>query len=299
MRLRDLMSVEPLTVGPDTSRDTLRRMMDAGRIHHMPLIDGDHLVGMWVASDAGPIVLVGPEQIRVVPADADAVDAVRMLLEGGEAVVAVEEGRPVGILTRTDALRIVEDGLAAAERRHAPPPLVLRLIGPAGAGKTTLLLRTLPRLRNCQVGIVEANSRPQDERLPSLVAGASVLYAPEAHWRKGLRDAIGHLGGADLIMVEDRDQAPQLGTGLGEDVQVIVVPVAGADALDAPSLREAQAVVLTKLDEVPAADLDALRERIARENPRTAVFAVGQGEGEHGMGDWYRWLEERLRRHRR
>lgn len=299
MRLRDLMSVEPLTVGPDTPPETLKRMMEAGRVHHLPLLDGDRLVGMWVASDAGPIVLVGTERIREASPETDAVDAVRMLMEGGEAVIATEGGRPVGILTRTDALRIVEEGLTAAERHRAPSPLVLRLVGPAGAGKTTLLLRTLPRLRSCQVGIVEANRRPLGERLPQRVAGASVLYAPEAHWRKGLRDAIGHLGGADLIMVEDRDQPPRLGTGLGEDVQVIVVPAAEAGSVDAVSVREAQAVVLTKLDEAPDADVDGLRERFARENPRVAVFAVGQGDGERGVGEWYRWLEERLRLHRR
>ncbi len=160
------------------------------------------------------------------------------------------------------------------------------------------MLRTLPRLRDCQVGIVEANRRPEHERLPSRVEGATVMYAPEAHWRKGLRDAISHLGGADLILVEDRDQPPRLGSGLGEDVQVIVVPVADADTIDATSAREAQAVVLTKLDQAPGADVDALRERLTRANPRVAVFAVGEGEGD-GIEQWFRWLEERRRLHRR
>lgn len=299
MKLRDLMSVEPLTVGPDTAPETLRRIMEAGRVHHLPLVDGDQLVGMWVASDAGPIVLLGPERVGAASPDADAVEAVRLLLEGSEAVVATESGRPVGILTRSDALRIMEEGLASAAARRVPPPLVLRLVGPAQAGKTTLLLRTLPRLRECEVGIVEANRRPQRERLPSRVEGATVMYAPEAHWRKGLRDAVAHLGGADIILVEDRDQAPRLGVGLGEDLQVIVIPVAQAGAVDASSLREAQAVVVTKLDESPEADIEAVRARLVGENPRIAVFAVGQGDGDSGFEGWCRWLEEHRRRHRR
>lgn len=297
MKLRDVMSVEPLVVGPDAPPAALRSLMETGRVRHLPLVDGEHLVGMWLASDAGPVVLLGPERVAEVSPDVDALDALALLLEGREAVVATDAGAPVGILTRADALRILQDGLAAGTQRPAPP-LVIRLIGPAGAGKSSLLIRSIARLRSCEAGIIEANPRPPHERLASRVEGAHVTYAPHAHWRKGLREAIARLGGAEVIFVEDRDQPARAGTGLGEDVQVLIVPLAGADAIDETSAREVQAVVLTRPDEAPGFDPTALAGRVRGWNPEVGVFLVGPADDDPGLGEWLAWLEERIRRHR-
>lgn len=298
MKLRDVMTVQPLTVGPQASPEALRSLMASGKVHHMPLVDGGHLVGMWLAAEEGPVVLLGPADYAAHPPDADAIDALDALLRGKEAVVVTEGEEPVGIITRTDALRIIQEGLDAEfARRRLSAPLVIRLIGPACAGKTTLLLRTVGALRDCQAGIVEANPEPAHRRLPGSVTGATVEYAPAAHWRKGLREAVQRLGGADVVFVEDRDQPPKLGTGLGEDVQVLVVPAADADKIDDASLRDAQVIVLTKPDE-GTFDEHALRRRFAAANSAAAVFVTGAGADDPGLVAWLRWVADRLRLHR-
>ena len=123
------------------------------------------------------------ERLREASPDAAVVDVVGMML-ADDTVVAMSEGGPTGILTRADVLDLVRKGLAA-RRTETPPPLVLRLVGPAGGGKTTLLLGTIGRLSRCNVGVIEANPDPPEDRLPARVSGASVAYAPAAHWRKG------------------------------------------------------------------------------------------------------------------
>ena len=296
MTLQDVMSIEPLTVGRDVPPDTARRLMQDGRVHHLPIVDGDQLVGMWVATDAGPIVLLGPERLFETSPEVGAMEAVEAMM-GNEAVVAMAEGRPVGILTRTDALDLVRGGLATTHR--VIPPLVLRFVGPAHSGKTTLLLRTTAGLKDCHVGVIETNPDPPEQRLPAHVYGAPVAYAPAAHWRKGFRDAIEHMGGLDVILVEDRDQPPEASIGLGEDVQIVVVPLADAGTISVSSLVDAQAVVLTKPDEAHGADEAAERARLRRANPNLGVFVVGLGEDDRGMRTWQMWLEARLLQHRR
>jgi CBS domain-containing protein len=296
MKLQDVMSIEPLTVGTDVPPETARRLMEDGRVHHLPIVDGDQLVGMWVATDAGPIVLLGPERLFETSPEVGAMEAVEAMM-GNEAVVAMAEGRPVGILTRTDALNLVRGGLATT--RRVTPPLVLRFVGPARSGKTTLLLRTTAGLKNCHVGVIEANPEPPEQRLPAHVHGAPVAYAPTAHWRKGFRDAIEHMGGLDVILVEDRDQPPEASVGLGEDVQIIVVPLADTGRIHVSSLVDAQAVVLTKPDEAHGVDEAEERARLRRANPNLGVFVVGLGDDDRGMRTWQMWLEARLLQHRR
>jgi len=290
------MSIEPVTAGKDTPPDVVRRLMEVGRVHHLPIVEGERLVGMWVATDAGPVVL-RPDRLLEASPDVDALEAISMLI-GGEAIVATSGGAPVGILSRTDALDLVRAGLAST-RPGSAPPLVLRFVGPPQSGKTTLLLRTIPRLRHCQVGVIEANPDPPRKRLPSPVSGAVVTHAPEAHWRKGFRRAIEHIGRVDIVLVEDRDQPPRAGIGLGEDVQVVVVPAADLGTIHLPSLAEAQAVVLTKPDDAPGFDVAAERTRLRRAHPDLAVFVIGPGDDDPGMIAWQQWLEARLLQHRR
>ena len=296
MKLQDVMSIEPLTVGTDVPPETARRLMEDGRVHHLPIVDGDQLVGMWVATDAGPIVLLGPERLLETSPEVGAMEAVEAMM-GNEAVVAMAEGRPVGILTRTDALDLVRGGLATT--RRVMSPLVVRFVGPARSGKTTLLLRTTAGLKHCHVGVIEANPEPPEQRLPAPVNGVPVAYTPAAHWRKGFRTAIEHMGGLDVILVEDRDQPPEAGIGLGEDVQIIVVPLADAGTIRVSRLVDAQAVVLTKPDEASGVDGAEERARLRRANPNLGVFVVGLGDDDRGMRTWQMWLEARLLRHRR
>ena len=73
---------------------------------------------------------------------------------------------------------------------------------------------------------------------------------------------------AQLIVVEDRDGPPELGPGLGEDLQILVVPPEAIGQVDAETLKDAQALVVTKLDQAPKGfDLAAARDRLHAASP--------------------------------
>jgi Ni2+-binding GTPase involved in maturation of urease and hydrogenase len=200
------------------------------------------------------------------------------------------------VLTRADALRIMRSALALGSVGHRQiRPVVLRLVGPADAGKSTLMLRTIERMRRCEVAVVQANAAAAGSEPARAMAGAPVLDASDAHWRKGLQRCVELLGDAQLIIVEDRDGPPELGTGLGEDMQVLVVPPGALGAITPQSLKEAQALVVTKLDVAPEGfDLGAALAAIHAHVPQLPVFGVAALHDDRGLEEWQRWLEGRV-----
>lgn len=294
MKLRDIMTMRPLTVGTGDPPAEVERLMQAARVHHLPLVDGDRLVGIWLATEEGPVVLLGPEAVHQAAPDEEAVRAIAALLGGAQAALAVEGGAPVGILTQADVIDLVRADLRGASGSVPPPPVVVRLVGPAGSGKSTLILRTIPMLRRCEVGVIQANPA---EGQPE-ITGTPVIREPHAHWRKGLRTAVEQLGGMHVILVEDRDSPPDLSTGLGEDAQVVVVPFAAADVVSDDSLRQAQAMVVTKVDGIDAAEVKECLDGVRARHPGLAVIAVGSGSDDPGLTEWRNWIEGIvLRRH--
>jgi Ni2+-binding GTPase involved in maturation of urease and hydrogenase len=271
--------------------------MRTARVRHLPLVEEGRLAGLWIQTAEGPLVLLGPESVHQVPADSDVDAALEALFAGREAVVAVEGGEPVGVLTRADVLDIVRTAIGRGIGRRRCRPVVMRLLGPAGAGKTTLMIRTVGLLRRVEAAVVQANA-PAHAEGPE-VAGAPVVDAPEAHWRKGLADCVAALGDRQLIIVEDRDGPARAGSGIGEDLQVIVVPAGDVRGLDPAGLRDAQAVVVTMMDIAPAdLDLDAETERLRGANPGLPVFGLAPGHDDRGLGAWRAWVEGQVLPHR-
>lgn len=290
MRLRDIMTRRPLTVGRDASPEDLARLVETAKVRHLPLMDGDRLAGLWIATDDGPLVLLGPESVHAASPDDDAEEAVAALLKDREAAVVVEDGRAVGMLTRSDVLGIVRAALARGVDRPSDRALVVLLVGAAGAGKSTLLMRTIPLLRECEAGVVRADAAPGSAPVTETVDGTTTISDPRAHWRAGLRDAVRALGDVQVVLVEDRDREPEARGGPGGDLQVLVVPVADAAALPPAAVREAQAVVLTKADEAGAGAVDAARGRLRECCPDVAVFAVSAEQSDDGLAEWRDWL---------
>jgi CBS domain-containing protein len=285
------MSARPIMVSSRESPLELRRLMEAGRVHHLPVVDGGRLIGVWTATDEGPLVLVGPERVHETRPDVDAAKAIEALLSDAEVVFVWASGVPAGILTRADLLGILRSALGRGIGRRHPRPCVLRLTGAAGAGKTTLLVRTLPLLGRVDTAVVQANAARPGEA--GELAGARVVDEPNAHWRAGLRRATERLADAQLIFVEDRDGPIELSRGIGEDVQVAVVPLADVDSLSAEMLGDAQAIVVTRVDEVAedwALRLDAVRERF----PDVPVFPVAAGHDDRGLDAWVHWIEAQV-----
>lgn len=295
MQIKHVMTGTPLSAGPDSSPDDLQRLMDSAQVHHIPVVDDGRLVGLWVATPQGPLALVGPERVHETGPEADADSALQALLEGQEAVVVWDAGRPVGLLTRSDVLRLARAALRAGLGRRHRRPLVVRLIGPAGAGKSTILMRTLPILGNCEAAMLQANPAAVSDPSPPVEA-VRIIDAPEAHWRKGLGDWVRRLEEVQLLLVEDRDGPPVLSRGLGGDLEVIVVPAGDLAALGAASLAEAQAVIVTMMDRDAGGDGRAAAKRLRETSPRLEVFAIGPADDDAELLRWRDWIEGQVLR---
>jgi acetoin utilization protein AcuB len=137
MQVRDLMTPNPISVGPDTPVFEARQLMFKERIRHLLVVGEDRLLGMVTDRD---IRLSLPSQVTsltvwevnyllarltvgnimattliTIGPDCDAADAARLMLAhriGGLPVV--HWGRVIGILTETDIVR------AFAERAAMP-----------------------------------------------------------------------------------------------------------------------------------------------------------------------------------
>jgi Ni2+-binding GTPase involved in maturation of urease and hydrogenase len=157
------------------------------------------------------------------------------------------------------------------------------------------MLRTIELLRRCEVAVVQANATAKEAEPSRTLGGTRVLDARDAHWRKGFERCVDLLGDAQLIIVEDRDGPPQVGAGLGEDLQVIVAPPEALDGISVDSLQNAQAVVISKMDLAPEGfDLARHVEAMKAHAPHLPVFAVAATHDDRGLESWQHWLEARV-----
>ncbi len=294
MRLERIMSRRPLVVSPETTDTEVASLARAARVRHLPVMDGDRLAGIWVVPGDGGPRLLGPDEVGASAPEVDAEEAIGEILDGRQAVIAFEDGTPVGMLTRTDVLAIIRAALAhghGAVPEGPVDPAVVVLTGPAGAGTSTLLTRTLPLLHRCETGVVRADVPDGTPPTRTETAGVTTIVDPAAAFRRGLHESVRALGDVQIVLVEDRDRPPGEPGVPGGDTQVLVVGPDVAAGLSAGDLRDTQAVVVTRLDEAPAGfDLDALRRRLAGTHPGLPVFGVAAGHDDRGLAEWGEWL---------
>jgi Ni2+-binding GTPase involved in maturation of urease and hydrogenase len=290
------MSAHPILVSAaDQDRAALLRLMADAGVHHLPIVENGLLLGVWVSTDDGRILALGPDRIHEVSSDANADAGMRALMGNAEAVLVREAGLPVGVITRSDVLGILRAALGRGIGRRHPRPTVVRIAGPAGAGKTTLIMRSLAHLGRFDTVVVQANGSSDQSQEDAAIRQ---VVEPSAHWRSGLERVVGHLSDAELILVEDRDGDLDLAHGVGEDVQVAVAPVAQAGALTADQLADAQAVVVTHADTVPGDEARRAVASLEARCPGVRVFGVGAVADDHGLDEWARWLAGQVMRRR-
>lgn len=182
---------------------------------------------------------------------------------------------------------------------------MLNLIGSPGAGKTLLLERTVRTLAKCRqrlrLAVLEGDiaTTRDAERLARLhcrvsqllTDGACHLQAKMVHY--ALRDL--PPTELDLVIVENvGNLVCPAEFDLGEHAKVAVLSVTeGEDKpIKYPTLfREAQAVVLTKIDLLPhlAFNLKACLKYLRQVNAGRPVFLVSSTTGE-GIDDWIKWI---------
>lgn len=127
-RVQDLMTTTLVTVTPDTSVHTARALMQQRKIRHLPVLEHGQLVGIisdrllrtvlpspatslsvWEVNyllDRLTVAEVMTHFVMTVTPETLASEAAgRMLGQKVGALPVVEDGRLVGILTRTDILR--------------------------------------------------------------------------------------------------------------------------------------------------------------------------------------------------
>lgn len=128
MKVRDLMSVDPITVSPDTTVFDARQTMVKERIRHLLVTEGQRLLGIVTDRDirlnlpsqatslsvwevnyllarltveevmTTGVIIIGPDQ--------NARNAARLMLEHKiGALPVLDGGRLIGIITETDVLR--------------------------------------------------------------------------------------------------------------------------------------------------------------------------------------------------
>jgi Ni2+-binding GTPase involved in maturation of urease and hydrogenase len=287
------MTRVPLTATPDAAPEEVEALLQAANIHHLPLVDGDQVIGLWLATDEGPTVLLSADSVGRVDVSDPAEDAVGQLLEDREMVIAWEGSSPVGVLTRTDLKRVMSAGMAEGhDRSRRPSPLIIRFLGAAGCGKTTLILRTIPRLRRWSSGVVEA-CPPTDEDAPRRqLEGQPAVFDERAHDESVLPRVIHGLGPVEVVLFEDRERPERRGEEDDEGFCVLVVTAEDTGGLHADDLTDARAIVITKLDVAPEGfDLEEERRTIAALNPGVAVFGVAAAVDGRGLDEWQAWLE--------
>ena len=113
--VRDVMTRKVVTIGPETSCDKARRLMDELRIRHLPVVDGGRLVGMVSDRDVRSVAvqspgtlasrIMTPDPVTVTP-DTRVEYAARIMLDRRFGSLPVTDGRAlIGIVTYTDLLR--------------------------------------------------------------------------------------------------------------------------------------------------------------------------------------------------
>lgn len=128
MNVRDWMSPDPVTAAPDATVASARATMESAGIRHLPIVDGQKLVGIVsdrdiairdaalraaladhtvgeLLDDDRPVEAVMSPSPHVVDVDASLRDAARAMVSRHiNALPVMDDGRLAGIITSVDCL---------------------------------------------------------------------------------------------------------------------------------------------------------------------------------------------------
>jgi acetoin utilization protein AcuB len=114
MMVRDVMTRRLVTIGPETTYQEARRLMDEHRIRHLPVVAGGRLLGMVSDRDVrsagtgAPGTMAGqimtPDPVTVT-SETRIEHAARIMLDARFGSLPVVDATLVGLVTSTDLLR--------------------------------------------------------------------------------------------------------------------------------------------------------------------------------------------------
>ena len=188
------------------------------------------------------------------------------------------------------------------ERLAKQKTFLLNLMSSPGAGKTTTILRTIGELRGkLEIGVIEADidSMVDAERVAAEGVSAVQLrtggfcHLDAAMVAKGL-DGL-DLDALDVVIIENVGNLvcpAEFDTGAIRNAMILSVPEGDDKPLKYPLMFTVCDVLLVnKIDylELSDFDIEAMRERVLRLNPKIRIFEISAKTGQ-GVEDWSAWL---------
>jgi acetoin utilization protein AcuB len=132
LTIRAFMTAAPFTIDAAQSIDAALQLMHAHHIRHLPVLDGERLVGVVSERDLAlarglpgavptqtPVAqAMSPDPRALSPESSLEWVAAEMAQQKIGSVVVIERGRVIGIFTTVDALRALGELLARSRRRR-------------------------------------------------------------------------------------------------------------------------------------------------------------------------------------
>ena len=185
--------------------------------------------------------------------------------------------------------------------------LAINLMSSPGSCKTTLLERTIDALADSlKMAVIEGDLYTDQDAQRIEKKGVKVVQINTdgtCHLDAGMVErAFKEIAydGLQLLFVENvGNLVCPAEFNLGEDLRVVLATTTeGNDKITKYPLifREAQAVVLNKIDLLPYTDfsLEQFQEDVQRINPQARIFMISGRTGQ-GIDEWTQWLLEEVR----
>ncbi len=188
------------------------------------------------------------------------------------------------------------------ERLATKKTFLLNLMSSPGAGKTTTILRTIDELRGkLEIGVIEADIDSMVDAEKVAAEGVSAVQLRTGGFchldavmvAKGL-DGL-DLDALDVVIIENVGNLvcpAEFDTGAIRNAMILSVPEGDDKPLKYPLMFTVCDVLLVnKIDylELSDFDIEAMRERVLRLNPKIRIFEISAKTGQ-GIADWSAWL---------
>lgn len=184
---------------------------------------------------------------------------------------------------------------------------LLNLMSSPGSGKTTMVLRTIAALKDeMQIGVMEADIDSDVDAQLVAKAGAKVIqlhtggmcHLDAEMTRQGL-DGLS-TEGMDFVILENVGNLvcpAEFDTGASKNAMILSIPEGDDKPLKYPLMFSIVDVLLVnKVDAINYFDFDleAVKERVKKLNPKVKVIPVSAKTGE-GMEEWFNWLRTEVK----